>query len=210
MERLKQIVTASLAFGLLAIPGFAAFVAALGGEAEIMQAVVGSYAVYHTLRLAVDYLHTKAFGGMLLVLLIPAFASAQTPAPDPEPVEGKHGAAYVSYNYSEDTALSLGKVQFDLDVAVPGTTLSFTGHFTDKNSVHIGPSVVYPIGPINVFGRHLFLMTGDDLAAAAIGNKTGAGLEIPLLGAVLRLSFHNHEHGGEGVDELTIGIGARF
>ena len=188
MERLKKIVTSALAFGVLAIPGFAAFVTALGGDAAIMQAVVGAYAVYHTLRLAVDYFHAKAAGAVLLALLIPAVASAQTPtpAPAPEPLEGKHGAAYVSYDYSEDTSLSLGKVQFDLDVAVPGTTLSFTGHFTDKNSVHIGPTVVYPIGPINVFGRHLFLMTGDDLAAAAIGNKTGAGLEIPLLGAILR------------------------
>ena len=214
-DRLKQIVTSGLAFGALAIPGFAGFVAALGGDAQVMQAVVGAYAVYHILRLAVDYLHAKATLLVWMVLppalalLIPAGASAQTP--DPEPVEGQHGAVYVSYGYTVGSSLSLDNLQFDVDLAVPGTVLSFTGHFTDQTGVHVGPSAGYQVGPITVFGRHLFLVGADDAAAAAIGNKTGGGIAVPLpKGAVLRLSIHNHQLGGDGVDELTVGIGARF
>lgn len=81
LDRLKAIVASFLAFGALAIPGFSAFVTALGGDAGVMQAVVGGYAVYHVLRLAVDYLHGKAAGSMYsflaMALLIPAVASAQ-------------------------------------------------------------------------------------------------------------------------------------
>ena len=76
-DRLKAIVTSGLAFGALAIPGFTALVTALGGDAEIMQAVVGGYAVYHVIRLAVDYFHAKVAGAVLLALLIPVGASAQ-------------------------------------------------------------------------------------------------------------------------------------
>ena len=144
---------------------------------------------------------------VLLALLIPAPALAQTP----EPIEGTHGAAYVSYGYVAESSPSLDNLQFDVDLAVLGNVLSFTGHFTDQNGVHVGPTSGYQIGPINIFGRHLFLVSGDDLAAAAIGNKTGGGVEIPLpKGAVLRLSIHNHQMGGDGPDELTIGVGARF
>ena len=151
----------------------------------------------------------KAIWALLLALLIPAGAWAQTP--DPEPVEGQQGAVYVSYGYTAGGSQSLDNLQFDVDVAVPGTVLSFTGHFTDQNGVHVGPTGGYQIGPINIFGRHLFLVGADHAAAAAIGNKTGGGVEIPLpLGAILRLSIHNHQLGGDGPDELTIGVGARF
>ena len=133
-------------------------------------------------------------------LLIAAPAAAQTP--DPTPVEGKHGAAYVSYGYTSGSSASLDNIQFDVDLAVPGTVVSFTGHFTDQTGVHVGPTAGYQIGPINIFGRHLFLVGADDAAAAAIGNKTGGGVEIPMpKGAILRLSIHNHQKGGEGVDE---------
>ena len=206
-DRLKAIVTSGLAFGALAIPGFTALVTALGGDAAVMQAVVGGYAVYHTLRLAVDYFHAKVAGAVLLALFIPAAASAQ----DPAPVEGQHGAAYVSYGYTDGGSLDLDGLQFDVDLSVPGTVLSFTGHFSDQSGVHVGPTSSYQVGPITVFGRHLFLVGGDELAAAAIGNKTGGGIEVSLpLGAVLRLGLHNHQMGGDGPDELTIGVGARF
>ena len=142
-------------------------------------------------------------------LLLPAAALAQTP--DPAPVEGQHGAAYVSYGYTEGSDVSLDNLQFDVDLAVPGTVLSFTGHFTDGAGVHVGPTGGYSIGPINIFGRHLFLVGADAAAAAAIGNKTGGGIEVPLpKGAVLRLGIHGHQHGDKTVDELTIGVGARF
>ena len=206
-DRLKAIVTSGLAFGALAIPGFTAFVTAVGGDAEIMQAVVGGYAVYHVIRLAVDYLHAKVAGAVLLALLLPAGASAQAPVP----VEGQHGAAYVSYGIASGEPFSLNNLQFDVDLAVPGTVLSFTGHFTDQTGAHVGPTGGYQVGPITVFGRHLFLVGADDAAARAIGNKTGGGVEIPLpRGAMLRLSLHNHQNGDGGVDELTIGVGARF
>ena len=144
-----------------------------------------------------------------VALLIPVGAWAQTP--DPEPVEGQQGAVYVSYGYTSGAAASLDQLQFDVDVAVPGTVLSFTGHFTDQTGVHVGPTGAYQIGPITVFGRHLFLLGGDELAAAAIGNKTGGGIEVPLpKGAILRLGLHNYQKGYAGVDELTIGVGARF
>ena len=146
---------------------------------------------------------------VLLALLIAAPAAAQTP--DPTPVEGKHGAAYVSYGYTEGMPASLDNVQFDLDLALPGNVVSFTGHFTDQTGVHLGPTGAYQIGPFTVFGRHLFLVGADHAAAAAIGNKTGGGIEVPLpRGAVLRLGLHNHQMGGSGVDELTVGVGARF
>ena len=141
-------------------------------------------------------------------LAIAASVSAQTPD---TPIEGQHGAAYVSYGYTEGSNLSLDNLQFDVDVAVPGTVVSFTGHFTDQNGVHVGPTGGYQIGPLSIFGRHLFLVSADDAAAAAIGNKTGGGIEFPLpKGAILRLSVHNHQNGGGGPDELTVGVGARF
>ena len=61
-------------------------------------------------------------GAVLLALLIPAGASAQTP--DPTPVEGKHGAAYVSYGYTSGSSASLDNLQFDVDLQVPGTVVS--------------------------------------------------------------------------------------
>ena len=91
-----------------------------------------------------------------LALFIPVGALAQTP--DPEPVEGQQGAVYVSYGYTSGAAASLDQLQFDVDVAVPGTVLSFTGHFTDQRGVHVGPTAGYQVGPINIFGRHLFLV----------------------------------------------------
>ena len=143
----------------------------------------------------------------LLALLIPAGATAQ----DPTPVEGEHGAAYVSYGYTAESRLSLDHLQFDVDLAVPGTVVSVTGHFTDQTGLHVGPTGAVQIGPITVFGRHLFLVGGDELAAAAIGNKTGGGIDVPLpKGAILRLGLHGHQNGAQTVDELTIGVGARF
>ena len=142
-------------------------------------------------------------------LLITAPAAAQTP--DQEPIEGEHGAAYVSYGFTSGSEASLDNLQFDLDLAVPGTVVSFTGHFTDQTGLHVGPTGGYQIGPINIFGRHLFLVGADDAAAAAIGNKTGGGIEVPLpKGAVLRLGLHKHQKGDSSVDEFTIGVGARF
>ena len=94
---------------------------------------------------------------------------------------------------------------------LPGTVVSFTGHFTDQTGLHVGPTGGYQIGPINIFGRHLFLVGADKAAAAAIGNKTGGGIEVPLpKGAVLRLGLHKHQKGDSSVDEFTIGVGARF
>ena len=152
--------------------------------------------------------HKKVVGLVLLVLLISVGASAQEPE---TPVEGQHGAAYVSYGYVSGSSLSLDSLQFDVDLSVPGTVLSFTGHFTDQTGVHLGPTGAYQIGPFTVFGRHLFLVGADHAAAAAIGNKTGGGIEVPLpRGAILRLGLHNHQMGGSGVDEFTIGVGSRF
>ena len=117
----------------------------------------------------------------------------------------------MSYGYTEGSSPSLDNLQFDVDLAVPGTVVSFTGHFSDQTGAHIGPTGAYQIGPITVFGRHLFLVGADEAAAAAIGNKTGGGFEVPLPhGAVLRLGLHGHSADDGAVDELTIGVGARF
>ena len=146
-----------------------------------------------------------------LLLLAPgSYSFAQEAAPA-APVEGEHGAAYVSYGFTSGSEASLDNLQFDLDLALPGTVVSFTGHFTDQTGLHVGPTGGYQIGPINIFGRHLFLVGADDAAAAAIGNKTGGGIEVPLpKGAVLRLGLHKHQKGDSSVDEFTIGVGARF
>ena len=146
---------------------------------------------------------------LALVLLLPAAAWAQ--APEPTPVEGQNGAAFVSYGYATGASASLDNLQFDLDLRLPGTTVSVTGHFTDGSTVHAGPKVNHQVGPIDVFGHHLFLATANNAAAAAIGNKTGGGIEVPLpFDAVLRLSVNDHSNGSSGLDEFTIGIGARF
>ena len=148
------------------------------------------------------------FAVFALLLLAPGVDSF---AQEATPVEGEHGAAYVSYGFTSGSVASLDNLQFDLDLALPGTVVSFSGHFTDQTGAHIGPTGSYQIGPIRVFGRHLFLVGGDDLAAAAIGNKTGGGIEVPLAdGAVLRLGLHKHQQGDSSVDEFTIGVGARF
>ena len=149
----------------------------------------------------------SAVAAAVWCLMAPGFAMAQ----EPSPVEGEHGAAYVSYGYTSGSDVSLDNLQFDVDLVIPGTVVSFTGHFTDQTGVHVGPTGAYQLGPITVFGRHLFLVSGDELAAAAIGNKTGGGIEVPLpKGAILRLGLHNHQMGSAGVDELSIGVGARF
>ena len=149
---------------------------------------------------------------LIFVLALLPLLAASAYAQAPDPVEGQHGAAYVSYGYTSGSSASLDNLQFDLDLVLPGNVVSFTGHFTDQTGVHVGPTGSYQVGPITVFGRHLFLLGGDELAAAAIGNKTGGGIEIPLPeGAVLRLGLHNYQKGeGTGVHELTIGVGARF
>ena len=142
------------------------------------------------------------------LLTVPMTAWGQETPTDP--VEGHHGAAYVSYGYTEGAAASLDNLQFDLDVALPGTVISVTGHFT-PSGVHVGPKGNYLVGPITIFGHHLFLASGDDAAATAIGQKTGAGVEIPLpRGAILRIGLNGHSGQDGAVDELVIGLGARF
>ena len=78
--------------------------------------------------------------------------------------------------------------------------------------MHAGPRAAYSFGPFSVFGEHLFLAASrDGAAAAAIGNKSGAGIEIPIRdGAMLRLSLRTHSATEAGVDEFVIGFGARF
>ena len=206
ITRVKQIVTSALAFGVLAIPGFASFITAIGGDAAVMQAVAGAFAVYHLLRLVVDTLHGAVASVFILALLLPATASAQAP----EPVEGQHGAVYLSYALANGQSASLDNLQLDLDLAVPGTVLSGTVHVSDAGA-HVGPRGAVAVGPVTVFGHHLFFASGREAAAQAIGNKTGGGVEVPLpRGAVLRFGLNNHANGGDGVDEFTVGIGARF
>ena len=148
------------------------------------------------------------FAVLALFLMAPWSSFAQ----EATPIEGEHGAAYVSYGFTTGSEASLDNLQFDVDLALPGTVVSFTGHFTDQTGVHVGPTGSYQVGPITVFGRHLFLVGSDAAAAAAIGNKTGGGIELPLpKGAILRLGLHNYQKGeGTGVHELTVGVGARF
>ena len=72
-DRWKRIVTSGLAFGALAIPGFAAFVAVRSAVMRaMMQAVAGAFAVYHIIRSAVDYLHGAMAGAIVLSFLVRA------------------------------------------------------------------------------------------------------------------------------------------
>ena len=140
----------------------------------------------------------------LTLLVMPAAAQEATP------IEGKHGAVYLSYALANGQDASLDNLALDLDLAVPGTVLSGTVHVTDAGA-HVGPRGALSIGPVTLFGHHLFLTSGSMAAAEAIGNKTGGGVEIPLpRGAVLRIGVNNHSQGGAGADELTVGVGARF
>ena len=144
---------------------------------------------------------------VLLILWQPMVYAQDTP---PDPVEGHHGAAYVSYGHTDGASASVDHLQFDVDVSIPGTVFSVTGHFT-PSGVHAGPKGSYPVGPIAVFGHHLFLASGDDAAATAIGQKTGTGVEIPLpRGAILRIGINGHSGQDGSVNELVIGFGARF
>ena len=111
----------------------------------------------------------------LLALLIPIGATAQTPAP----VEGQHGAAYVSYGYTSGSSASLDNLQFDLDLVLPGNVVSFTGHFTDQTGVHVGPTGSYQVGPITVFGRHLFLLGGMSWRQRPSGTRRAAVSRYP-------------------------------
>ena len=63
MDHVKQAVAAGLGFGALVIPGFAAIVTALGGDAAIMQAALGAFSVYKLGHALVEYVHGKATGG---------------------------------------------------------------------------------------------------------------------------------------------------
>ena len=209
-DKLLSIVTAGIGFGVLSVPHFQEFVNAVGGDAEIKQAVIGAYAIYQIISLGVHWAHGKmaTAGVLVLALLLPGVALAQEPA---TPVEGEHGAAWVSYGMVDGGEASLDNLQFAADLRVPGTVLSFTGKFADGQGIHAGGTGTIDIGPINLFGRHLFLMSGNEVAATMIGNKTGGGVEIPLpKGAVLRLGIHNHSKGDSGPDEFTVGFGARF
>ena len=146
-----------------------------------------------------------------------------TQDPMQAPLEGEHGSVFVSYGIAAGGGASLDHLQFDVDVSLPGTTVSIAGHFShapDPNdpmgggaAVHAGPRAAYDVGPFTLFGEHLFLTASRDRAAAsAIGNKSGAGIEIPLRdGAVLRLGVRTHSGmPGAGVDEFVVGFGARF
>ena len=62
---------------------------------------------------------------LALVIMSASLAFAQ--APDPVPVEGEHGAAYLSYGYTSGAAASLDNLQFDFDLALPGTVVSVRG-----------------------------------------------------------------------------------
>ena len=154
-----------------------------------------------------------------------SFERSRPPTQDamPAPLEGEHGAVFVSYGIAAGGGASLDHLQFDVDVSLPGTTVSIAGHFShapDPNdptgggaAVHAGPRAAYDVGPFTLFGEHLFLTASRDRAAAsAIGNKSGAGIEIPLRdGAVLRLGVRTHSGmPGAGVDEVVVGFGARF
>lgn len=145
-----------------------------------------------------------------LALLVSTLLVMPAAAQEATPIEGKHGAVYLSYAIANGMAASLDNLALDLDLAVPGTVLSGTVHVTDAGA-HVGPRGAIGIGPVTLFGHHLFLTSANEAAAAAIGNKTGGGVEIPLpRGAVLRLGVNNHSMGGSGADEVTVGVGARF
>ena len=45
-----------------------------------------------------------------------------------------------SYGYTSGAAASLDSLQFDFDLSLPGTVVSFAGHFTDSGGAHVGPS----------------------------------------------------------------------
>ena len=133
------------------------------------------------------------FAVFALFLLAPGSASSQ----EATPIEGEHGAAYVSYGYTEGSSPSLDNLQFDLDLVIPGTVVSFTGHFTDQTGgVHVGPTGCISDRPDQHL-RSAPVLGGIGLTKrqpAAIGNKTGGGIEVPLpKGAVLRLGLHNHQ-----------------
>ena len=146
---------------------------------------------------------------LALVIMSASLAFAQ--APDPVPVEGEHGAAYLSYGYTSGAAASLDNLQFDFDLALPGTVVSFAGHFTDSGGAHVGPSGSYQVGPINIFGRHLFLTAATSSRRLPSGTRRAAGSRCRLWdGAILRIGLHNYQHGTGGLNELAVGIGARF
>ena len=145
-----------------------------------------------------------------VALLIAASAAAQTP--DQEPIEGQHGAAYVSYGYTSGSSLSLDNLQFDVDLRVPGTVVSFhrTLHRPDWRACRTERRI-----PDRTHHR-----VRSSPLPRWLGLRGGCGhreqdwrRDRDSLFRRVRSyvsSIHNHQQGGDGVDELTIGVGARF
>ena len=157
VDKVKQIISAGLAFGALSIPGFAGALAAVGGDAEVMQAAVGAFAVYTLVHGIVGYVHGKAAALVLLMLLCPGAVLAQTP--DPPPSRGGVLLAYATGHDAPDT----GRWGVEADLRVGGTPLLIVGHVTD-GSGGIGPKVQHNLGPIVLYGHTLFgtFETGAD------------------------------------------------
>lgn len=214
-DKLTEIVKAGLAFGALAIPHFSDFLAALGGEAAVMQNVAGAYGIYHMVGLAVDYFRGKAaaMAAALLLLLLPATPAL---AQAPEPVQPTdRGGVLVSYDLADLEPGAMDRLSgftAEVDVVVPQQSpLSVVLHYSaadPRSFTGVGPRVHYNLGPITLFGHYLFgQLSVGDMATDHIDSKKGGGVMVPLRdGLVLRIGA---DHDGT-VSYSTVGVGWRF
>lgn len=212
-DKLKQIITAGLGFGALAIPHFQDVVTAVGGDHTVMQAGLGAWALFVLVRGIVDYVHGAASGGgggkaagiALLVFLTPAVGAAQD-----APAEPNRGGVLFTYAVDHHEP-DIGRAGLEVDLRVGGTPLLLVGHLKDGEG-GIGPKVQHNLGPIVLYGHTVFgtFKAGPE-AMSESQLRHGGGVEVPVRdGVFVRIGVEHTPNGDDDVTATSVGIGWRW
>ena len=177
VTRLKALVGSAFGFVVLIWPALAAAIP----QADIMQGVLGGYALYHLIRLVIDQVHGAMAGAVVLALLMPGAAMAQEP---------DRGGLFLAYNL---TSLEVGMDRaagwtLEGDAHIPQfPAVSLVGHISATNTIPgwtfsgIGPRGEYDFGAVKLFAHWLIgSVKVGDLARPGLDHKGGGGLMIPL------------------------------
>ena len=206
-ERIKSIVSAALGLAALSVPGFAGLETALGGAEGIMSGVLGAYAAYQLIALAVNYVHgaVAGAGAVVIALLLPAPAMAQEPAPAPQ------FGALLSY----DTAAGgVHGLSGELDGSLEGWPVSMVahvGHGPQGVRGAVGPRLTHDFGPVSILWHYLYgaVGVGPNAATTAL-HRIGGALDVDIGRRGFVRWGVNRDHAGVASWSGVVGVGVRF